>query len=84
MRESKKPGTQDISSYNVDDINDYYDKHSKSLKLKAIQSQLAAAPAPALVAPLRPYSKSEWEQEERLTIGQEEKGTRDPFSSAQG
>ena len=53
-KENKEPRAEDISSYNVDDINDYFNKHSKNLQIKAIQSQ-----ATALVAPLKPYSKSE-------------------------
>ena len=61
-KENKEPGAKDIKFYNIDDIDDYYNKHSKSLQLKVTQSQsTAAAVAPAV--PPKPYSKSDTERE---------------------
>ena len=70
-KENKEPGAKDISSYNVDDINDDHDRHSKSLQLKAI-SQPAPAMAPGI--PLKLYTKSESEKElDNWTRGKRDK-----------
>ena len=73
-----QPGAKDIGSYDVSDIEDYHEKHSKNLQVSAM-SKVTPSPAstPAAPPPFKPCVKSGLEKQ--LDNWIEEKGTRPNF-----
>ena len=73
-RENIIPGAKDISSYDVGDIEDYYNKHAKDLQANTISQVVTLSPASTL-APTPPrYVKSKWEKElDNWTRGKRDK-----------
>ena len=82
-KENKEPGAKHIKAYNVDDIDDYYDKHAKNLQVKAISQGVtpSLSSTPATPPPFKPYEKWMGKAARQLD---ERKKRQDPIPCNQG